>query len=252
MKREDEELAKMEFDRLLKNILGVANLKWTEVEQDEEPPDYYLEINSNKYAVEVTSIWEMFVLGTRSFSSIAISAFLSRFIDNIEHEACSKGILRGAYEIWFSPVENFQDKRDELKHRILEYIASTQRDPKAPKLTLFKDDNMSVAIQKLHDEKNYVEKAISYPAKWEGECIVELTDEISKTLSVKKKKLELLQEPKIILLYDAFNYLDETHWQEIVCDSQERDSFYAICRVSPATRTSLLFSQDAGWLTNPA
>lgn len=122
MKRIDEEISKTEFDHLLKDRFGEQVSAWVEVRQEHEPPNYYVNINDCKYAVEVTSIWERLKLGGRQIPSIGISQSLSRFTDEIKEEANSKGTLLGAYVITYSPMEEFGSKKDCLKRKILEFF----------------------------------------------------------------------------------------------------------------------------------
>jgi len=63
-KREDEELCRSIFDTILLTLFARDEIIWTPVEQRHEPPDYYVELSGEKYAVEVTSLIEKMRTGT--------------------------------------------------------------------------------------------------------------------------------------------------------------------------------------------
>src|SRR5262245_48913710 len=56
MKRKEEEASKMAFDQFLRTRSDNPTIIWDDVVKD--PPDYYLHLDGQKFAVEVTQIME--------------------------------------------------------------------------------------------------------------------------------------------------------------------------------------------------
>ena len=249
MKRKDEEIAKTEFDTLLRTNMGIGNIAWNEVQQIDEPPDFYLLIDRERYAVEVTSVFDEIEVNDMGLPSIAISASISKLVNDVEREAKLKFWLQGGYLVAIEPLENFTSIKEHLKRSMLRYIQQTQSLSNANKYYLLGEDvNDGVYIQKINSGKNYVGEAISFPAKWEGESLEELSILIERVLENKIKKLANVKEPKILLIWDAFNYLKDSHWKRLLQKASQKTFFHTICRISPSTKSSIIYSVYAEWI----
>ena len=82
MKREDEELCRSIFDVYLLTLFEREAIKWASVEKRHEPPDFYLELAGNKYAIEVTALIEKMRTGGKRRSPVS------------QHLTSTKGIGR--------------------------------------------------------------------------------------------------------------------------------------------------------------
>jgi hypothetical protein len=114
VKRDDEELARSEFDQLLREQLGVIRPEWEEVDAECEPPDYYLSFDARRFAVEVTTVMEKVELQAGSYPSLAILATLKKTVDEIENRARADDFLRGCYVVSLSPLDDFYSQRASL------------------------------------------------------------------------------------------------------------------------------------------
>ena len=220
VKRLDEEFCRSKFHTLLQERLRYSpeQIRWEEVRPWEEPPDYYLWVEGQKFAVEVTSIVEMLPLEPNPVSSVGVSSALRTFVDKIEAQAKQQGILQGVYVISLQPLHHFQQVKDLLSRLLLQYIRETRSVDKAPSQVVFQQRHARWAIQKIAGggDNNYVGEIISFDGKWEGEAFQELCVLIQRALSTKATKLRRLTLPIILLLLDRYHYVDPPEWQACV------------------------------------
>jgi len=248
-KRYDEELAKSAFTKFLNMRPEQLRIKWDTVPQKFEPPDYYLFIEENRYAVEVTGITETIELNGKIYGSIGVSNSLRRFANEIEKVANRKGILAGTYVIGLSPLSDFRVRREELQLKLLEYIEQTQniRETKLEKIVDCGFEQID--IMKLDNPENIIETVISYTPKWKGESIEELRSMLNHSLKVKTQKLSKISDPIILIILDSFNYLSVQDWKDIIEQLEVSSRFHTICLVSQQDQPSILISKEKSWIS---
>lgn len=247
MKRLHEEIAKSGFDALLRRLFPTTVILWEKVPQAQEPPDWYLQVDSDRYAVEATSIFEHISTLSGQMPSSSISAALHQFIDEIETVAVKEGILTGAYAVSLCPIPDFPAVKEDLGQRLLDYIRNTRSVPIAPRANVWEVGRRSVCIQKLHGEKRYVAEIISFDEKWEGEAQQELSRYLTTALEAKKAKLTHIREPIILLVLDAYHYADTEQWLQAVLEIPSREAFHSICRIAPPDQATILWSVQPKW-----
>lgn len=83
MKRGDEAFCTSEFEKFLRESLGKTSIVWEEVAISAEPPDYYLQLENQRFAVEVTSIRETIKINPSSLTATGLSAASKRLVESI-------------------------------------------------------------------------------------------------------------------------------------------------------------------------
>jgi hypothetical protein len=249
MKRKDEEFCKSQFNDLILQLgLGVPeHIRWEEVQQADEPPDYYLWLKEQRYAVEITSVIDLIPTKPRPQPSLGISSALSRLVDEVEREAQRQGILNGAYAVSLEPLDNFDMVKPAIIKGLLQYIVDTQHIPKASSRIVFENEGQDCTIEKLHHDKDYVAEAISYPAKWEGEAATELCAGLKSILQTKKRKLKDITYPVVLILLDVYHYSANRIWKDCLDQIEVRYAFHTICKVGGGRDSSILFTQSSEW-----
>ncbi len=248
MKRLDEELCKQKFDEFLHQRNGSDMIVWEDVAQQDEPPDYILHLNNEKYAVEVTRLIETIELQPQSQSSLGVSASLSRFVKNIEQTALRDDILHGGYVVKLWPLDNFSAIQGTMFEKALEYIRKTKSLETAPAIILLRQNWKKCSIQKLGNKKNYVGEAIIYEAKWEGEANQELCLIMGAAITEKRYKLRNIVIPKILLLLDSYGYTHITGniWQDCLSKNKDVQWFHTIFVVT-TNKNIVIHTQCRDW-----
>lgn len=224
-------------------------IRWDTVPQQFEPPDYYLTIEGNRYAVEVTGITDKIDLNGETYESLCVSNSLHRFVDEIEKEAKSKGILAGTYVIGLSPLSDFRVRREEIRLKLLEYIEITQNMRKAKSEKVVDNGFERINIEKLDISENTIEPVMSYTPKWKGESIEELRYALNHSLNIKSQKLSKIYDPIILIFLDSFIYLDVPDWENIIEQLEISSKFHTICLVSQRDHLSILMSKEKTWIS---
>jgi hypothetical protein len=244
--RSDEERCKDAFNVFLEQRYQERDITWVGGDRN-KPPDYYLKLCANQYAVEVTSILETVTLGSAAIPHIAVDKSVKEFIDDIQKDLISKGFLNGAYIVHYKPLSDFGKQKQIISIRIKDYIQSTQNVLFAPAEDIIGHGHFRWYIYKLHSDKNYLSRTTT-DAKFESEAVDELCKLLNKTLEAKTKKLKAILLPKILLLHDRFAWIDVAQWRQYMSKLNYLDNFHTIFLVSEKSRDSILRSIETSWL----
>jgi hypothetical protein len=244
--REDEEHCKNAFDTFLKQRYQDGDITWTCGDRN-KPPDYFLQLRFNKYAVEVTSVLEKATLGNKIIDHLEIDKSIKRFIEDIQKDAIEKGILKGAYIVRYKPIRDFGKQKQVIATRIRDYLRHTQNVSSAPAEDIAGKGHLRWYIHKLQSDKSYLSRTTE-DAKWKGEAEDELCNLLSKALETKVKKLKTISLPKILLLHDRFTWIDADEWSQYLAKLSYVDDFHTIFLVSDKSSNSIVHSIESSWL----
>ena len=208
MKREDEELCRSIFDVHLLTLFEREEINWIPVEKRYEPPDFYLELAGDKYAVEVTSIIEKIRIGTKGEISYLSTLFpLKELVDRVSDRAKQDGYLHGGYLVMFKdPFENFAKIKTRLETDLLEYIANTKNKNSSPELTIFEKYDQKCTITKVHNQANEVRMLWDRGGINVDGLEADICRLVKERLHEKEYRLRNIRLPKIILLYDLYGF----------------------------------------------
>lgn len=247
MKRKEEQFCRDAFQGFLESQ-GHKDVKWVDVAQEDEPPDYYLWLDGDCYAVEITTLMEQVEIGDRKVSSQGIVATLWGLVDQVKDEANQKEFLHGAYVVGFAkPIEHLSVLKKQLKNDLLEYVQATQCLECAPEKIIFREGCQLVSIQKMHNHKTYIAKFGPSGGKWGGEMIDEITGLIEERIETKKEKLREIQFPKILLLYDVYLYADIEVYDKHLDEMSSLSAFHTVFVVPNDGPGKILHSENTSW-----
>jgi hypothetical protein len=256
MKRVDEEFCKAQFDDFIKQFFAPSQVTWEEVARQNEPPDYYLLLNSTKYAVEVTTLIELVSVGeSSSLPHDVISRFFQEFADEVEDIAGAEGYLQGNYLISFStPIDDFATVRDGIQAKLLEYIRNTSGLERTSLEMVFEravpqQRPQQCGIQKVGSKPYRV--VVGGPAwfKWEGEAAKDICDLLNESLDTKADKLKDIAEPKILLLLDRYRLADRQMYEKCVAQLSSLVHFHTVFIVLGHNEGFTLHTQNRDWLS---
>jgi hypothetical protein len=177
------------------------------VDVDEElndPPDFWITINGEKFAAEVTSI----------VKNKQYRAYCQRLAEDIKEHATRNGHLNGQYCITIHkepPIPRpHTPERKELLDRAINYIVSTRTDHAAGEQILSKKGRAEITIGKLSIEHSTVLCRGPIDAKWAIDSQKELANLMCKAIEKKRKKLSKLinNYQAILVLYDAYGFCE--------------------------------------------
>jgi hypothetical protein len=246
--RLDEEFAKESFSRAFTR-LGISEPAiWAE---GTEPPDFFLVLGAERYAVEVTRIVGQVELDGRRESKRRSSAMLQRFATELQDTARKQGNLHGAYVLWLEPIHDFKKVAPQARLAVLDYVSKTKHLPKAPGETILKRSGLHWSITKFHDKKTYL-----LPTSSEGtggllsEVVKDFPDLLRSALEVKAAKLAALKMPLILLLVDDYHYANEQLWRNEVLVPFHQ-TFHTVARVFQEYECQILLSANSAWTAKP-
>jgi hypothetical protein len=247
MKRRDEEISRRSFVEWANAYISERTLEWIEVSQEEEPPDWYLDVEDYRFAVETTSIVEYLWAFDPPLSSFAIAASLTGFVDTIEREAKSRGPLNGAYLVSLAPIPRFRENEKWLYDELMSYIERTRHLPSAERFDLGRIKHQTISISKLESKREYVKQAVSFGAKFEGEAFEDLVKIIALALEKKSSRLQEISHPIVLLQLDAFHYSGSDDWRQALLRSRVPAGFDAVFRTMRDATAQLLYHRSKWW-----
>jgi len=249
MKSDNEKFCKLKFNEFVKGSSKFNAIRWEDVAQKDEPPDYFLYLNDTKYAVEVTILMEKTEVGNLKLPQIAIVASLWGLVDKVEATAKELDYLNGAYLVSFSrPLANFKRIREQLFNDLLAYVKATKNVSTASEQIIFKRGTQKCTIRKMHDQKSYIGKAGPSGGKWEGEVAEEICTLLEERINSKFHKLRKITEPKILLLYDAYHFASPEMYKSCLNSLAALHSFHTVFIVESNEAGWLLHSENSNWL----
>lgn len=251
-KREDEKICKRSFDAYLATKLDPKDVSWLD---GDKRPDYYLVIRGvEKYAVEATTVMEMVTVGSTEFEWASIIHSLWDLVLEVEKKASNEGALSGFYSVFFSsPITNFAKVRASIKEGLLNYVRRTQADDSAPLEIIFDQPGKKGLRQECTIEKfkNSPSKIyLSGPMtgfKWEGEIQQEVRRLLQAVVTKKAHKLSQVEFPKILLLLNAYPFVDSACYKQCVPTLTSLADFHTVFIVEDENRGYVLYTSGSDW-----
>jgi len=159
--RKEEKDCWNNFEKYLGEELGLNPTNWRE---GEDPPDCYFTIDSQDYAVEITTIMVEINLDSRKLPEKGFRSSVDEFAKEIEDEAVKKGLLDGAYVIsFFGPFSKFRKKKKKIKNASLKYMKESQAQERGSWKVIYKEGSRNCAIYKAGTGKKWVSLGIGSP-----------------------------------------------------------------------------------------
>jgi len=218
----EEEHAKKTFLTYLADRIGLYSAT---IKEGKEPPDYFLTINDQEYALEITTIMLNVTLGSKNIPEFGYVSFIDEIEKEIEAEAKKRGILDGTYLICsFGPFKKLS--KSKIKDNAIEYIKKHQNIEKGHWQTIYKEGDRKIEILKVGTASKLVDGGSISPdfsLRWRENIPKEACIRLEVCLKDKyeNEKLRKVRLPIISVLYNE--YFHSSTFYEI----------YRQCRINP-------------------
>jgi len=245
MSRFDEELVCADsMAHRLKSFCGCHDVKVHREQND--PPDFWFDINGKKYAAEVTSI----VTGQGHHAAC------TAFKDAVKNSAINEGCIIGSYCLQVKSHPKFPRKHsaewNDLCNKTLSFIRDTGSKETTEEVLLLDKKEGPLSIRKIATHGATVGLFGAPGAKWEGEIQNELQVLIQDAVTTKRKKLESKGVPKqcpriFLVLYDAYGYGDAEDARKALISTKGYDWFHSVFWATSFTdRENVLYPGSPG------
>ncbi len=256
MNRRREEFCKEVFDGYLIEKLGVKSTSWTRVARGQDPPDYHLEIGTDRYAVEVTSTKVLHTItpGEIKFDEETYETSIRKLVEELESKTKDEAILSGLYiVIFYNPFSNkrFSRIRKTILKDLLSFIKATQSFPATSLKTVHHNNKKVCSIFKLQGYPNKIYEVFQYVARTESpEFFKYVTEIINYAVSQKRQKLEQkgVNSPTILLLLNTYGLADPLIYRKCINHVANIKFFHSIFLVMGDASGSFLYSRNREWL----
>jgi hypothetical protein len=218
--RADEEHARLSFDLHLRQVAGITDATWEPFPNGENmPPDFYLRLGDDTFAVEVMSLFTQYGQGGDSVSEESIWKATERLTDEVEIEAAQAGILHGGYVLTLDgPYDNFFHSKKQLRSLLLKFITDTQGVAATPGALEFVElpSGQRCAVNKYESASDWVAAAIfSDGGDWNWEVVTELRMLLDDAVSKKAWKLRGVPQPWVLLLLDRHHFARSQEYDRV-------------------------------------
>ncbi len=220
--KKQEEFCRDEFDRWLKASLSGHHVIWED--NDNDPPDFWLILDSQRYAVEITRIVDE--------EDRTVAAALWRIIAEAKGQAVKAGQLFGTYLVEFKGrIDRGRGKlRNALKARVLDYVRRTAWLETDSGEIIEIGAKVLCKITKLHGRGASI-LPIGGPhdkGMGESEIRAELTELLKRSLGEKSRIPRETNYPTVLILYDLYWQIDQEVFLDCLNGLTEKTVFHTV------------------------
>jgi hypothetical protein len=249
--RKDEEFCKQKLDEYFRRLLSTVNLTW---ELGKEPPDYYLILNSLRYAVEVTALVAKMEVGDRGLQPRPqIINSLKQAISQVEKFARNQNILDGHYHVHFSrPINNLKRVEEEIKNNLLEYIVQARHLNSAEEQIAFSQkigfSQQYCKVKKISINSSKI--TMSGPVDFRGgdKAREEMCQMLRESAEIKMTKLEQVKEPKVLIFYDAYGFASRQDFKDCILRCEIINFFHALFIMKGDNSCFCIYTKNHDWI----
>lgn len=219
MATKNEEKCKEIFNAYVVDINQGEKIMWKDQSEfNNDPPDFYLYIGDNKYAVEITEtkINNKAILDNSNVLQKTYIASHERLIKKIRSRAKKQGLLNGTFIIeFFAPLSStaFNKNAFKLQEHVINYILKTKDELSYIREGIKINNKRVCYIEKHSSENELLEAVFTGNAAWAHslENVAIVTNMVQYAVNEKKYKLEKrgIVAPKILIIYDSYHLADE-------------------------------------------
>ncbi len=171
--------------------------------EDNDPPDFWLWINGERYAAEVTRI--------RDEKEMTRTMSLWRIVEDVQTDALRTEKLGGRYTVEFQHGLSSGRERRIVRTQIMGYLAKTLGVPNPPP-TDIRVAGRVIAQMKKHasdgaaiDPVGNEDNGGGFPAEIEAE----LNDLLRRSITSKAQKMAKICGPAVLILYDLYRFASD-------------------------------------------
>lgn len=243
---EREERCKDRFDAWLRANVGAVDPQWTyEPKGHSTPPDFWLDLDGERFAVEITSIESAEeVLGVRVTESGWYEAFLG-LKNELEHEAAQISGHEGLYRLFVhAVVPKWSRRRSMIKTRIQQYIAATQGVDQSEGSNITVDGQDALRIEKAASTAPLFISLNDFSRSWPDD---NFRPSLQEAVLRKIEILGSMALPCILILEDHYRLPDPVDWDAALRDIGAQNFFHSIFIVRGVGAGYLLATKDQKW-----
>lgn len=209
-----------------------------------EPPDWWAEIGGSCFAVEVTRAYgEVLPAGDERGRPAAEQWSFFSTLDREINQMVSEIPDAGSHFIHLQPMRISANERGQLKAGIRDYVLRHRDKDTAQGELIAEKEGSSVTIEKKSGEGRGVASSYSEsPGPRSGsEISRELREIVSRAVTAKEKATAAINEPKILVIVDTYNWARDMFWEEL---DVEGGTFSGVFRALPCGQCHLLTQDD--------
>jgi hypothetical protein len=202
--RADEDLCRRALDSLLQEH-GVQG-NWS---PGCEPPDWFLEVAGQEFAVEATSIHGLTAMGEKSYNWTKLSVELLAFGEAVCREVESKVNIPGCFFVSFPSMPNLKSRKSEIVQAIISYFETDEPREKPKNSIVLRVGKSEISVRKIGElGGSLIPQALptgAFITRRDEQLESLLTTEIRKKLH----KLRNVAEPVVLLVLDRYGFSRE-------------------------------------------
>jgi hypothetical protein len=221
-------------------------------EDGEDPPDFYVTVERERFAVEVTNLMDEIETGGADIPRLSYTNSVHKLTIEIEEESRNSGTLRGHYVLWVNgPFENFSKLKKHIKSKSMVFLEQTKNtSPGYGEYLLAADETGAILttdftdqppevlqgeavfcfIWKKDDCSNHLSLIITSPKfmDWKVELERDACKLLQRSISEKCDKLKDVTSKRILLLPDLSRFMDLKVYQKCVAKLHGLENFHSI------------------------
>lgn len=222
-------------------------------EDGADPPDFYLTVEGERFAVEVTNLIDEIETNGPYIPRLSYTNSVHKLTTEIEEESRNTGTLKGHYVFWINgPFESFPKLKEHIKSKSMTFLEQTKdTSPGYGEYLLAADETGAILttdfpeqppdylhgvgavfcfIWKKEDNPNQLSLVITSPKfmDWEKEIEQEACKLLQRSISEKSRKLKEVTLKRILLLPDLSRFMDVKVYQKCIGTLHVLENFHSV------------------------
>jgi len=222
-------------------------------EDGEDPPDFYLTVEGERFAVEVTNLIDEIEAKGADIPRLSYTNSVHKLASDIEKESRKAETLKGHYVLWVNgPFDDFAQFRKHIKSKSMAFLEQTKNtSPEDGEYLLAADETGAIlttcfpdqtpeylqgvsavfcSISKKENSPDRLSLVITSPqfTDWEKEIELDACRLLQRSISAKCDKLKDITSRRILLLPDLSRFMDIKVYQKCVGKLHGLENFHSI------------------------
>jgi hypothetical protein len=246
---ESEEASKAGFDAFIRFHVAASTPTWCE---GEDPPDYYLEFDRQRFAVDVSILLKQVMLGRARLRPRDVRDAFADFVREVELSAKQVGVLDGNYTVYMPrAIPNLRRVAPLLKARMLKFVATTGASPAGVQEEFYRVAGRRCVIEKVAEHGSGLFGGGPSDSLWATDAERELGELVAERIAAKAADLQRIVIPKVLLLDEQYPFAEAKMYRSLARPISGTDDFHTIYvhrrGLDGILLTSRLSSLDAVW-----
>lgn len=240
----EEDRARDTFSSFLTRSFASDQIVWR---NGSEPPDHWLDLGGESFAVEVTALRKRYDIGGGIRLPLrAMGRELEALVSRVERELVVQNCIRGKYAVQiFRAIPDLKKLEPEILALIRATVTDLEEQAIGAKKPFMRVAQRTCSIVKLDSDGAALVLWGPTDSMWLAEATVEMREMIRERIVAKRDKLRAIKNLKILVLDDQYLYSELEMFSALDLRPEEFSGFHTVYVARSGRESVVLHSSFA-------